>query len=203
MAKGIMRALLGLSIIASGVAIASPASAQTHMYSSKASTTATWCLAVQGTGDNNHNYANGTRLITWPCNPNNSDLTQQWAMQPYSGGSAQQLVSSVHSQGYGNECAALQNNGSTSDGTQAIIWPCAAATNDQGWWKNDSGKTDAWGHHCYSFTNEKALLRWPPAPNTKLLTVQGGTPNYSTNVVLWPINQTTGKPDDAQLWCEW
>jgi hypothetical protein len=187
MGNAMIHALVGLSIAATGVAVASPASAQ-PIYKNLANEA--FCLSVQG-GKGEAD----ARLITWPCARGSRDLAQMWTEVGFFGVWEQLRSSAPPRPDYPVLCIALANNGSTDDGTKAIIWRCNAGTSDQGWWLVYWG-SDANDHPCFYFLNWKATGLWPI--QSKVLSVAGGVPKSGTNVVLWPYQETAD-----QIWCQY
>jgi hypothetical protein len=147
------RAVLGLSIAAASIAMATPASAT--MYKNFANNeNANICLGVAG-----GKYWEHHNVCTWGCLSSHPDQT--WSDRPYLGTQYVQLWTG--GQPFNSKtsmCLALANNGQVNPNAfipgWAINWECSYQTTDQAWEKVYVGN-DFNNHQCFYFKNKKAL----------------------------------------------
>lgn len=193
MSKYTKHAVLGLSIAAASIAMATPASATLYKNFSNNEVQNT-CLGVKGGSYWYHN----TSIVTWGCDSTHPD--QNWGEQPYPGTDDVQLWSGkVLAHQFNRDtsmCIALANDGSVKPNDfipgWAIIWECRNQTTDQVWHRVYVGN-DFNGHQCFYLRNKKAF----DAGYNMVLTVD---PNQPPNVAA-PVYLYWWNGWAQQIWC--
>ena len=183
--KTVMRALVGVSVLAGTLIVTRPANAVLKDLVNEFTVTSSgtgWCMGVAG-----GNPAPGTSLILWQCNGN---ADQNWTPATF-WGSYIQLKNGINS----GLCAGLAG-GATNNGTQLQNNTCHSpnSADDQGWlpifqmW-------DATGHACNIYQNQKYFSQ---TGGQRVFGVSGGAGfvKNGTNIILWDY---LGHSD--QIWC--
>ena len=173
MQKTVTCSVLGLSIVAGGLAVTAPASA----FELRNLANLNYCLGVAA-----GNVNPGNPIIVWPCN-GYSD--QQWHDVDFGHGDFKHLVNGSSSQ----RCLGVAGGGFPWDGTKLVIWNCTQAQ-DQGWKPVYAGD-NFWGKKCYYFANENRPDR--------VFGVAGGMPSDGQKVITWPYWPYSAD----QYWCEY
>jgi hypothetical protein len=173
---------LGLSVIASSLAVTGKASATLRNYGYSNT-----CLGVQG-----GNLTPGTRFIDYACTYS-ADQGPLWAYN----NNVQQLLTTAASVVWKNGTFSIQNNcagvagPSTQQGTAVVVWPCTGAY-DQNWIPQLVAETigkDGSGNdsHCYVMRNPYSGMLLSVAPDK--------------HIVIWPGSVSSHTRD--QVWCEY
>jgi hypothetical protein len=190
----VLRAALGLSIIAGSLAAAAPANATVW----KNFKDLTKCLGVQGASGQV-----GTQIITYTCN---GSADQNWTEQffPLSLGYNYYFTGQVRN----NTDPPLRDmvlgvaGGVIGPSKDIIDWTTfSPAHGDQGW-KKVYAVTDSAQHMCYYFLNYAT-----PNNSTSVLGIAGFVPSNGTHVVVEELYKVPGtnNPDTGghseQYWC--
>jgi hypothetical protein len=174
MHKFLMKALFGLSVVAGGVAVATPAHAMKLVNLSTG-----FCLGTAAGA-----VSNGTPIIVWACD---GSANQQWnrgAAYPTLGKTASSFQYNTSAQP--SSCLGVAA-ASTSDGAAIVLWSCVAPGPDQFW---DAVKDASTG--CYVFHDKNSGL---------VLGVSAGSIQEGAKTIQWDDLHTTPGHRD-QEWCE-
>lgn len=173
MHKFLMRALFGLSVVAGGVAVATPAHAARLVNLSTG-----YCLGTAAGA-----ISNGTPIIVWACD---GSANQNWNKGVQYSNSNGKFPYYQYSNGAQPSSCLGVAAASYSDGAPIVLWSCVAPGPDQFW---DAVQDTSTG--CYVFHDLQSGL---------VMGVAAGSIKEGTKTIQWDDLHTTPGHRD-QEWC--